>query len=1128
MAVEEGEAAPPQVSQAAVSNVTGTSATLEAEVNPGGKLTRYHFEYGTADCATSSCTSIPLLEAEISPVGSPVHVEVMLEGLAPGTVHHFLASAKNGEGGTVKSPDKVFATRGTPAGSLPDGRAYEQASPVGKDGGDATGKVALVKAADDGSGITFNSTFGIPGGGGAQTLPTYLATRGSSWATQGLLPPPAFGERATVQGWLPGFSETVSNAVKLKGRLKALVLQSTTDGPATVIAPYTFKAEYSYVGASADASTFFFESQAKLPPAEGENPIEAAIEGKPNLYAWDRASGRLSLAGVMNDEKAPPKGALAGPYDWSAGISPKTLREGGAARGYYLEGIHAITAQGDIYFTEAGTGQLYLRLNPTQPQSTVVGEKCTEEAKACTVHVSVSKRSTPDPAGAQPAALQAAGADGSVVFFTSPEKLTDDANTGPDQPAAAIGTGNITTGEIEEAAFIPKRAVGVAVDSEHVYWADPIAGTIGRADIDGSDPDDAFIAPGESECELEVETEPGVFEKEVVPAPSTPRYVAVDAGHVYWTNTGVLDKNGESIDKGGTVGRADLDGETASVDPDFICGASNPQGIAVNATHIYWANAGKDVTTIARSATDGAATEQSFLKVTGSLVPSGVALSASHVYFSDNEIGNENSSIRRILLDGGEEEHLFIGKVVLRGVAVDSAHVYWASQGEEAIGRANLALEPASQENTFVKEIEGKLFGLAADASHIYWSVNGESPSNPGSDLYRYEPGTDTLTDLASDPADANGAEVQGVLGTSEDGSRVYFAANGDLDGGGEAAKGDCQTSPAHGSLTTLSGSCSIYLWNGGIIVFVGRTAGSIAALNWVGTPRELFSTAGFAPKTAFTSKDGETLLFRSQERLADYDNEGVPELYRFHVGDTALRCVSCPPGGEAAGKGPSMGSVGFPGEVAPALASVNMTAARNLSSDGNRAFFESAEALVPEDTNGLNCPGLGIQGTPACLDVYEWEAPGTGTCSKGGEGYSPLNEGCIYLLSTGKSPFPSFFADASESGSDVFFFTRQGLVAQDTDELQDVYDARVGGGIPSQNQVPPEPCLGAEACHGPVGPAPPRAAPVTPGFAGPGNPAAKHKKQGNAKKPKAKKHKAKKKHKGRKRANSKRGQAGV
>ena len=37
-----------------------------------------------------------------------------------------------------------------------------------------------------------------------------------------------------------------------------------------------------------------------------------------------------------------------------------------------------------------------------------------------------------------------------------------------------------------------------------------------------------------------------------------------------------------------------------------------------------------------------------------------------------------------------------------------------------------------------------------------------------------------------------------------------------------------------------------------------------------------------------------------------------------------------------------------------------------------------------------------------------------------------------------------------SPSGSSVFFVTSQGLVPQDTDGLDDVYDARLGEGFPA------------------------------------------------------------------------------
>ena len=118
---------------------------------------------------------------------------------------------------------------------------------------------------------------------------------------------------------------------------------------------------------------------------------------------------------------------------------------------------------------------------------------------------------------------------------------------------------------------------------------------------------------------------------------------------------------------------------------------------------------------------------------------------------------------------------------------------------------------------------------------------------------------------------------------------------------------------------------------------------------------------------------------------------------------------------------------------------------------------------------------------------------------------YSPLNGGCLYLISTGKDDYPSFFADASANGDDVFFFTREGLVGQDKDELLDVYDARVGGGIAAQNPLAVLPCESTDACHGPIPTPPAEGQPTTQTFVGPGNEVAKPKPHKKAKKHKAK-----------------------
>jgi hypothetical protein len=756
--------------------------------------------------------------------------------------------------------------------------------------------------------------------------------------------------------------------------------------------------------------------------------------------------------------------------------------------------------------------------------------ECLDPAKACTVHVSASVRTPPDSAGPQPAAFQAASEDGSKAYFTSPEMLTDNANTGPEQPPASITAAELNGGNVN-ADFIPQHALGLAVDSSHIYWADPVNGTIGRANLDGSGVKDAFIAPGPTKCGKEIE--PGVFEGEEA---SKPRYVAVQGEYIYWSNTGCPEVAGQQkTEGGGSIGRAKINPiteEAEEVKAEFIPGTvepnpgevihqvSNPQGIAVNAGHIYWANAPYEpVNHSIAQATIGGGEVKPKLVETGSRTPFGVALTSSHVYFSSYEENNNNGFIVRAPLGGGAKETVYLGKVAPRGVAVDAEHVYWGSQGEDETGRVAIGsfISGEGECETSVVECERKFIdlsgapnGVAVDSTHLFWSVNGEIPPNPGNDLYRFEPESGALTDLTPDPT-GDGAEVLGVLGASADGSYLYFAANGDLDGSGPASPGNCHSNVAHGPLIHLSGHCNLYLYHEvgnheGTTSFVAPldTGGSEKsdALDWTPTPAGIGGAGAYLPRTALLGDGGKTLLFRSQEQLTPYQNHDVPQFYLYHAGDGSIRCVSCNPSGEVPGEGPGLGRVRFPSGVSPPE-EVWAVLSRNLSADGNHFFFETPESLTPADTNGgvaCEVPLDDAHPYPPCEDVYEWEAPGTGSCTKGGTSYSPLDEGCLFLVSGGREENASLFGDASESGEDVFFFTYQQLVGQDKDELKDVYDARVHGGLASQNPAISAPCEGVDACHGPEqGPASAES-PASSKFQGPPNPKPKRKKKAKVK----------------------------
>jgi hypothetical protein len=349
--------------------------------------------------------------------------------------------------------------------------------------------------------------------------------------------------------------------------------------------------------------------------------------------------------------------------------------------------------------------------------------------------------------------------------------------------------------------------------------------------------------------------------------------------------------------------------------------------------------------------------------------------------------------------------------------------------------------------------------GATPDGAHAFLlsaeelTNNATTGGDEGADLYRWNEADNSLEDLTPDTEDPRGAEVKGILGASADGSWVYFAAAGKL--GDAPSAGTCRRTGEN-----VEGECNLYLWHEGATKFIARLAsgGGIEGdyRDWspigniLNEPRQ---------NQARVSADGQTILFRSKARLGLFDNQGEPELYRAVNGEPPV-CISCSPTGAAPTGAASLEA------LTEKFASPKYQAnfkTRNLSANGKRVFFDSPDQLVSADHNGVN-------------DVYEWEAAGEGSCAGESE-----NGGCLSLISTGSSPRPSYFGDADETGNNVFFLTAQPLVAQDRDELVDIYDARVGGGIPSQQMVEPEPCSGEAGCLPGSTPTPSATAPGRP-----------------------------------------------
>lgn len=390
----------------------------------------------------------------------------------------------------------------------------------------------------------------------------------------------------------------------------------------------------------------------------------------------------------------------------------------------------------------------------------------------------------------------------------------------------------------------------------------------------------------------------------------------------------------------------------------------------------------------------------------------------------------------------------------------------------------------------------GQFQWASADTSKIFFTdeekLTADSTAAPGKpDLYEYDvekPKGQRLTDLtanASEPAD-----VRGVSGASQDGSYLYFVASGDLTGAQQNSHGATALAPAQGTGTLTSGSTEVTATSGAFHVGMGITGAGIPERVWItavgagtltlsqpaiesGTPalsaeaRNLYLRhegaatfiAALNPEspdicdwrmfclTARVSQNGRFIAFNSVNSLTGYDNNPVRptacnrgildgshplaewpciEIFRYAAASGAngeLTCASCHPDGS-----PPAAEFAYADIEKPAIESAPETFPFRLNhnvSDSGQVFFSTMEKLVPADENET-------------WDAYDYS---------GGEGASAG----LHLISSGNSPLPSYFEDATPDGSNVFFVTAQSLLRSDSRADYDLYDARVGGGFTAQ-----------------------------------------------------------------------------
>jgi hypothetical protein len=97
-------ASPPDIQSVRVTDMTGDSAVLHADIDPVGFDTHYSFEYGTS---TGYGQVIPAVPADLGDGTAPVAVSQTVTNLQQGSTYHFRVVAKN-QWGTIESADTTF------------------------------------------------------------------------------------------------------------------------------------------------------------------------------------------------------------------------------------------------------------------------------------------------------------------------------------------------------------------------------------------------------------------------------------------------------------------------------------------------------------------------------------------------------------------------------------------------------------------------------------------------------------------------------------------------------------------------------------------------------------------------------------------------------------------------------------------------------------------------------------------------------------------------------------------------------------------------------------------------------------------------------------------------------------
>jgi hypothetical protein len=430
---------PLTIDAAEAKNLSATAADLTAKINPDNGDTTYRFEYGTS---TAYGTTVPVPDADIGEGTTDVAVSQHIQGLTANTTYHWRISATNTAGATT-STDHTFIYN-TAGGGLPDGRRYEMVTPPFKNGSVPGAAQVLSLAstvAEDGSRLmrTNIQCFG--------EAPSCPALRG------GLLGTFDRFER-TPAGWVA--TALAPSATQFEENT-AWGANSDTNMALFSMATTPLGAEDLYVreptGAFTDVGQLTEPGKAANPPGRttpnfSHVLFSLALGATWSFDATKRVKGIeggvFSLYEAAGTAKAPPHlvGVTGGAGSTDL-ISSCATYPGAQSANEPSDG-YAVSKDGStVFFTAAGLASgecLGSGANAKTPvlANTLYARINGSETIEISGHASAGCGTTCQASIPADAAFQGASTDGSKVFFTSSQQLTDQATEGT---GSATGSG---------------------------------------------------------------------------------------------------------------------------------------------------------------------------------------------------------------------------------------------------------------------------------------------------------------------------------------------------------------------------------------------------------------------------------------------------------------------------------------------------------------------------------------------------------------------------------------------------------------------------------------------------------------------------------------------------------------